>query len=50
MIEMEMGEEKEEKIEKEMDLEIREKDRIMQIKNNYDMIWEQKNFVGTRSI
>ena len=31
-------------------VEIREKDRIMQIKNNYDMIWEQKNFVGTRSI
>ena len=31
-------------------VEIREKDRIMQIKNNYDMIWQQKNFVGTRSI
>ena len=31
-------------------VEIIEKDRIMQIKNNYDMIWEQKNFVGTRSI
>ena len=32
------------------EIEIREKDRIMKIKNNYDMIWEQKNFVGTRSI
>ena len=31
-------------------VEIREKDRIMQIKNKYDMIWQQKNFVGTRSI
>ena len=31
-------------------VEIREKDRIMQIKNNYDMIWQQKKFVGTRSI
>ena len=31
-------------------VEIREKDRIMQIKNNYDMICQEKYFVGTRSI